>query len=326
MKAALCKTLEGPDAIVVENIAAPIAGPGEVAVEVKAAALNFLDTLISAGKYQYKPALPFSPAAECAGVVRDVGAGVTGFAPGDPVCAYLGWGSAREVVSAPAERWVRVPAGVDLASAACAPVVYGTAYHGLRDRARLMPGETVAVLGAAGGAGLAAVEIAKVMGARVIAVASTEEKLALCRAHGADELINYAKEDLRQRLRELTGSQGVDVIYDCVGGTHTEPALRSIAWEGRLLVVGFAAGEIPRIPANLALLKNRAIVGVFWGELAMRNPALYRERMVQILDWLADRKLRPHIHRTYPLEEIGAAINQLGNRAVRGKILVAPAS
>lgn len=321
MKAALCKTLDGADAIVIEEIAPPTPEPDEVAVEVHYAALNFLDTLIVRGKYQYKPNLPFSPAAECAGIVRAVGAEVTDLAVGDAVCGYLGWGCAREVVVAPRERWLKVPAGVGLDAAATIPVAYGTAHHGLKDRARVKPGETVAVLGASGGAGLAAVEVAKALGAGVIAVASTDEKLAVCRQHGADEVINYAKEDLRLRLKAITG-RGVDVVFDCVGGSHTEPAIRALAWEGRLLVVGFAAGDIPKLPTNLILLKNCSVVGVFWGEMTSRTPELYAAGMDEVMSWLAHGQIKPHIHEIYPLHRIGEAINSLSNRSVQGKVVV----
>ncbi len=253
MKAALCKRLDGPGALVVEDIAAPVPGPGEALIAVKAAGLNFFDTLITRGRYQAKPELPFSPGAEIAGVVEQVGPGVAGIGAGDRVMAYIGWGGAREKVVAKADMLVPIPPGVSDEIAAGVSVTYGTAIHGLKDRAKLEPGETLAVLGAAGGAGLAAVEIGKLMGARVIAVASSDDKLAVCRAHGADELLNYAETDLKTGLRALTGDLGVDVVYDCVGGKDSEAALRAIAWQGRFLVVGFASGEIPKIVLNLLL-------------------------------------------------------------------------
>jgi NADPH2:quinone reductase len=322
MRAALCRTLDGPDAITIEEIADPAPEPGKVVLRVEAAALNFLDTLITRGKYQYKPALPFSPAAECAGVVEAVGPGVTGLAPGDRVCGYLGWGAAREKVVADPAALVRLPDGVSSIAAAGISVTYGTALHGLLDRGGLRAGETVAVLGAAGGAGLAAVEIAKALGARPIAVASGPEKLALCREHGAEAGIDYTREDLKQRLRDLTDGRGVDVVYDCVGGPYAEQALRSIAWGGRFLVVGFAAGEIPRIPLNLLLLKNAAMLGVFWGEMITRDPAMYRDGLARVLAWIAEGKLAPHVHATYPLADIGCAIRSLEDRSVRGKVVV----
>ena len=322
MKAALCKSLEGPEAIVIEEIADPVPGPDEVVVRVRAAALNFLDTLITRGKYQFKPDLPFSPAAEIAGVVEAVGANVRDLKAGQRVCGYIAWGGAREKVAVPAKLMIPIPEGVRDAAAAGISVTYGTAMHGLKDRGGLKAGESVAVLGASGGAGLAAVEIAKLMGARVIAVASSAEKLAICREHGADELLNYATSDLKAGLRELTGGKGVDVVYDCVGGDYSEAALRSIAWGGRLLVIGFAAGAIPKIPLNLFLLKNAAAVGVFWGEMIMREPEQHRANMIEVLDWCAKGRLKPHVHATYPLARIGEAITALDKRQVTGKLIV----
>lgn len=322
MKAALCKTLDGPEALVIEDIPAPVAGPGEVVVRVKAAALNFFDTLITCGKYQYKPPLPFSPSGEVAGVVEAIGAGVSHVKPCQRVCGYLGWGGARELVVTKPDLLAVIPDGVDDVAAAGVSVTYGTAMHGLKDRGQVKPGEWVAVTGASGGAGLAAVEIAKSMGARVIAVASSAEKLEVCRAHGADALFNYSEGDLKTGLRELTGGTGVDVIYDCVGGDYAESALRAIAWGGRFLVVGFAAGQIPRIPLNLLLLKNCAAVGVFWGEMATRQPELQRANIEQVLAWVAEGRLKPHIHATYPLARIGEAITSLEKRSVTGKVIV----
>ncbi len=322
MKAALCKSLDGPEAIVIEEIADPQPGPDEVVVRVRAAALNFLDTLITRGKYQFKPELPFSPAAEIAGLVEAVGSGVRDLKPGQRVCGYIAWGGAREKVAVPAKLMIPIPDGVSDATAAGISVTYGTAMHGLKDRGSLKAGESVAVLGASGGAGLAAVEIAKLMGARVIAVASSAEKLAICREHGADDLLNYATTDLKTGLRELTGGKGVDVVYDCVGGDYSEAALRSIAWGGRLLVIGFAAGAIPKIPLNLFLLKNAAAVGVFWGEMVMREPAQHRANMIEVLDWCAKGRLKPHVHASYPLARIGEAITALDKRQVTGKLIV----
>jgi NADPH2:quinone reductase len=322
MKAALCKSLDGPGAIVIEDIAAPTAAAGEVVVRVRAAALNFLDTLITRGKYQFKPELPFSPAAEIAGVVEAVGDGVDDLEVGQRVCGYIGWNGAREQVAVPAKLMIPIPDGVTDAAAAGVSVTYGTAMHGLKDRGGLKAGESVAVLGASGGAGLAAVEIAKLMVARVIAVASSPEKLAVCRDHGADDLLDYAATDLKAGLRELTGGKGVDVVYDCVGGDHSEAALRSIAWGGRLLVIGFAAGAIPKIPLNLYLLKNAAAIGVFWGEMILREPAQHRANMIEVLDWVAQGRLKPHVHATYPLARIGEAIDALDKRRVTGKLIV----
>lgn len=324
MKAALCKSLDGPDAIVIEDLPDPIAGPGQAVVQVTAAALNFLDTLVVHGKYQYKPPLPFSPASEFAGVVESLGAGVTGVSIGERVMGYMQMGAAREKIAVAATGLVKTASTVSDAVAAGITVTYGTALHGLKDRGGVRPGETVAVLGAAGGAGLAAVELAKLLGATVIAVASSDEKLAVCRDHGADHGFNYATGDLKQGLRDLTGGKGVDVVYDCVGGPHTEAALRSMAWGGRLLVIGFAAGEIPKIPINLLLLKNASLVGVFWGEHARREPAAHVANMNQLMTWVAAGRLKPHVHKTYPLQDTAAAIRELGERRAAGKVIITP--
>jgi NADPH2:quinone reductase len=322
MKAVLCKTLDGPDALVVEELPDPQPGPGEVVVRVKAAALNFFDTLITRGKYQYKPPLPFSPGGEMAGVVESVGAGVAGLKPGQRVCAYMESGAVREKIVVRAETLVPVPDAVSDEAAAGVTITYGTAVHGLKDRGQVRPGETVAVLGASGGAGLAAVEIAKLMGARVIAAASSTEKLDICKQHGADDVLNYDTTDLKQGLRHLTGGRGVDVIYDCVGDKYAEPALRAIAWGGRFLVIGFAAGQIPKIPINLTLLKSCAIVGVFWGEAAKRDSAAHRENMTQVLGWVSEGRLKPHVHATYPMERTAEGIKSLETRRVVGKVIV----
>jgi NADPH:quinone reductase len=322
MKAALCKSLDGPAGIVIEDIPPPKAGRGQAVIAVKAAALNFFDTLITRGKYQVKPELPFSPSGEVAGLVESLGLGVEGSAVGDRVMACVGYGGAREKVAVAADALVRIPGGVSDEIAAGVSVTYGTAIHGLKDRARLKPGETVAVLGAAGGAGLSAVEIAKLMGARVIAVASSEEKLAVCRAHGADEAVNYGADDLKAALRALTGEAGVDVVYDCVGGPSSEAALRALGWHGRLLVVGFASGEIPQIPLNLLLLKGVAAIGVSWGEAVKRDPGGHRRNMEDVLRWVAEGKLHPRIHATFPLERTADAIAVLDRREAVGKVVL----
>jgi NADPH2:quinone reductase len=323
MKAALCKSLDGPAGLVIEDIAPPQPGAGEVLIAVKAAALNFFDTLITRGKYQSKPELPFSPSAEVAGVIEALGPGMTGVRVGDRVAAYVGWGGAREKVVAKVDAVVPIPDGVSDAVASGISVTYGTAIHGLKDRGHLKAGETVAVLGAAGGAGLAAVEIAKLMGARVIAVASSAEKLAVCREHGADEAVNYASADLKDGLRALTGGRGVDVVYDCVGGDSSEAALRAMAWQGRFLVVGFASGDIPKIPLNLLLLKGCDAIGVFWGEAVKRDPGANRANMRQVLDWIAQGKLAPRIHGTYPLADIREALGVIDRREAVGKVVLA---
>lgn len=322
MKAALCKSLDGPQALVIEELPEPVAGPGDVVIAVRAAALNFFDTLITRGKYQHKPALPFSPSGEVAGVVCTVGGGVSGLSVGDRVAAYLGWGGAREKIVVAAEACVPIPAGVSDEVASGIAITYGTAIHGLRDRARLRPGETVAVLGASGGAGLAAVEIAKLMGARVIAVASSAEKLAIAKQHGADEAVDYASGDLKAALRAVTGGAGIDVVYDCVGGTYAEPALRALAWQGRFLVVGFASGDIPKLPLNLVMLKGCDVLGVFWGESVKRDPAGHRANMADVLGWIASGRLNPRIHAAFALDEIAAAIGVLDRREALGKVVI----
>ncbi|WP_068463006.1 NADPH:quinone oxidoreductase family protein [Hyphomicrobium sulfonivorans] len=322
MKAALCKSLDGPAGVLVEEIPTPQPAAGEVLVRVKAAALNFFDTLITRGKYQFKPELPFSPAGEIAGVIEALGEGVSGVAVGDRVAAYVGWGGAREQVIVQADQLVAIPEGVSDEVAAGIAVTYGTAMHGLKDRGHLQAGETVAVLGAAGGAGLAAVEIAKLMGARVIAVASSEEKLAVARAHGADDAVDYAGRDLKDGLKALTGGRGVDVVYDCVGGDSAEASLRAMAWQGRFLVIGFASGDIPKIPLNLLLLKGCDAIGVFWSEAVKRDPAGHRENMRQVLQWVAEGRLAPRIHGTFPLAEIRDALGVIDRREAVGKVVL----
>ena len=324
MKAVLCTRFGGPDDLELADLPAPEPGGGEVTVAVKAAALNFFDTLIIAGKYQMKPAFPFSPAAEFAGVVDRVGAGVTAFKPGDRVAASMGYGAARECVVIAANRLARVPNNVDFDRAAGLLITYGTTLHALKDRAKLKAGETLAVLGASGGVGLAAVELGKQMGARVIACASSEHKLALARQHGADAVINYAAEDLREALRRASDGKGPDVIYDPVGGPYSEPALRAIGWEGRFLVVGFAAGDIPKLPLNLVLLKNCDVRGVFWGAWSEREPEAHRANIAQLLTWCADGKLAVHIHRIFPLAQAAQALKAIAGRSVMGKVILRP--
>ena len=322
MKAVLCREVGGPEKLTLEEIEAPVAGPGEVVVAVRACALNFFDTLILADRYQFRPERPFSPGGEVAGIVESLGPGVEGVAVGDRVIAYLKWGGAREKVAVAATRLIPMPDGLDFVPAATLTVTYGTAYHGLADRGAVKPGETVAVLGASGGAGQAAVEVAKRLGARVIACAAGAEKLAFCRAIGADEVVDYETEDLKQRLRDLTGGRGVDVVYDAVGDRFTEPAVRALAWRGRLLVVGFAAGAIPKIPLNLLLLKGCDLRGVFWGDHLEREPTAFAEEMRRIMDWVVEGRLKPHVHAVHPLAETGAAIAELAARRVKGKLVI----
>jgi NADPH2:quinone reductase len=324
MKAVLCETLGPPETLVVRDLPDPVPGPGEVTVKVTAAALNFFDTLIIEGKYQVRPELPFSPGAEFSGVVSAVGEGVGDVAPGDRVMGYGGFGACRETVVASAKKLVRIPDGADLEQAAGLIVTYGTTLHALADRAKLKAGETLAVLGAAGGVGAAAIEIGKIMGARVIAVASSPDKLDFCRSIGADETIDYTKEDLKTRLKELTGGKGADVVYDPVGGEYAEAALRSTAWEGRYLVIGFATGEIPKIPLNLVLLKGCDIVGVFWGKFTELHPEADRANTRQLLDWMAEGKLSVAIHGRYPLDKTVEALGALARREVKGKVLIVP--
>jgi NADPH2:quinone reductase len=324
MKALLCTRYGTPDDLELADIAEPVAGPGEAVVKIHAVALNFFDTLIIAGKYQHKPAFPFSPGAEFAGEVESVGAGVTGVAPGDRVICNIGWGAAREKVAVAADLLVAMPAGLDFDRAAGLTVTYGTSLYALKDRAQLKPGETLAVLGAAGGTGLSAVEIGKLMGARVIACASSDEKIAFARQHGADAGVNYAATDLKDALRQLTGGKGVNVIYDPIGGAQGEAALRGLDWDGRFLVIGFAAGNMPKLPLNLILLRSYNVLGVYWGAWIERDRAGHRANMRQILDWCAQGKLSSHVHAIFPLAEAAAALKAIAARQVLGKIILRP--
>jgi NADPH2:quinone reductase len=322
MKAVLCKAYGPPESLVIEEVEDLKAGRGQAVVSVKACGVNFPDTLIIQGLYQFKPPLPFSPGGEVAGVVKEVGAGVENVKPGDRVIAFTAYGGFAEEVLADAASLIPMPAGMDFETGSAFVMTYGTDIHALKDRAKLQPGETLLVLGAAGGIGLAAVEIGKALGAKVIAAASTEEKLAICRQHGADDAINYSSEDLRERIKALTNGQGVDVIVDPVGGQYSEPALRGMAWNGRFLVIGFTAGEIPRIPLNLPLLKGCSIVGVFWGSFAARDPQHNQENLRQLLGWLQEGKLRPRISARYPLERAADALNDIMQRKVTGKAVL----
>ncbi len=324
MKAVLCHRYGTPDDLRLDDLPQPRAGDGEVVVKIEAAALNFFDTLIIAGKYQVKPDFPFSPAAEFAGIVHEIGTGVTGWKAGDRVMSYSAYGAAREYFVTKASRLVRIPAALDFDRAAGLSVTYGTTIHALRDRAHLQPGETLAVLGAAGGTGLAAIEIGKVMGARVIACTSSDEKCDFAKQHGADETVNYASADLRDELKRIGGKHGIDVIYDAVGGPYAEPALRSIAWKGRYLVIGFAAGDIPKIPLNLPLLKGCDIVGVHWGAFVDREPDMQAAEMVDIVRWCAEGKLSAHVHAVYPLADTARALKDIAARKVMGKAILKP--
>jgi NADPH2:quinone reductase len=324
MKAVRCVRHAGPEALVVEDLASPVPGPGEVLVAVRAAGVNFPDALIIRNQYQFKPPLPFTPGGELAGTVLAVGAGVIRFALGDAVIGLLTWGAFAEEALVPADRLVAMPADMPFDLAGAMLLTYGTCYHALVDRAALRPGETVLVLGAAGGIGLAAVELAKALGARVIAAASSAEKLAVCREHGADDTIDYCTEDLRERLKVLTGGQGVDIVVDPVGGRYSEPAFRAMAWRGRHLVIGFADGEIPRLPLNLPLLKGAAILGVFWGDFLRREPMAAEADLRALLDLYRAGRISPRIALRVPLERAGEAITALTERRVMGKAVVVP--
>ena len=324
MKAVLCKHYGPPDTLVVENLPSPQPGPHQVLIGVRAAGVNFPDTLIIQNLYQIKPPLPFTPGGECAGEVKAVGAAVTRFKVGQRVTAFAPWGAFAEEVAVDEDKVTAIPDELSLDLAASFVMAYGTSYHALKDRAALRAGETLLVLGAAGGVGLAAVEIGKSLGARVIAAASSDEKLAVCRAHGADECINYSTENLRERIKALTAARGVDVVYDPVGGDYSEPALRSVGWRGRFLVVGFANGTIPSIALNLTLLKGLCIVGVFWGEFAKREPKAWAEDLAQLLRMVNVGELKPLVSARYPFERVADALNAVSARKVIGKIVLTP--
>jgi NADPH:quinone reductase len=322
MKALVCRAYGPIDTLALEEVPDPKPASGEVLVGVRACGINFPDLLVVQGKYQFKPTPPFSPGSEVAGVVEAVGSGVENVKVGDRVVAMGPSGGIAEKFVTDASRAIPIPAGVEFATAVCLPTAYGTTLHALRDRAKLRPGETLLVLGAAGGVGLSAVQIGKRMGARVIAAASSADKLATCKQAGADEVIDYGSEDLKERVKALTGGSGADVVYDPVGGAYTEPALRATAWEGRFLVIGFAAGDIPRIPLNLTLLKGCSIVGVFWGMAMMRDRARLSGQLAELLAWTADGSLTPHVHARYPLERALDALKDVEARRVRGKAVV----
>ena len=322
MHAWLCTNPTGVDALTWTELPTPTPKAGEVLVEIKAASLNFPDLLIVQNKYQMKPPLPFVPGSEYAGVVRAVGEGVTHLQPGQNVACLSGTGGFGTHTIAPAALCMPLPAGFPHVDAAAFIMIYATSHHALVDRAQLKAGETVLVLGAAGGVGTAAIQIAKTMGAKVIAAASTDEKCALCTSLGADATINYAREDLREALKRLTEGKGPDVIYDPVGGDFAEPAFRSIAGRGSYLVVGFASGPIPALPLNLALLKGASIVGVFWGEFSRREPKANAAMMMELAQWYAQGKIKPVIDRTMPMAELPAAFARMGSRSVQGKLVL----
>ncbi|MES2979032.1 MAG: NADPH:quinone oxidoreductase family protein [Pseudomonadota bacterium] len=322
MQAWLCENPVGVDALQWTTLPTPQPGPGEVLVEIKAASLNFPDLLIVQNKYQFKPPLPFVPGTEFAGVVQALGPGVEQLHVGQSVACFSGTGAFASHAVVQAAQCFALPPGFTHADAAAFVVTYGTSHHALMDRGQLKPGETVLVLGAAGGVGTSAIQIAKAAGARVIAAASTEEKCALCRSLGADDTLNYGAQDLREGIKRLTGGKGPDIIYDPVGGDFAEPAFRSIGWRGRYLVVGFASGSIAAIPMNLTLLKGASIVGIFWGDYVKREPAANAEMMRELASLYASGKAKPLIDRTLPMAELKAAFAHMGSRGVKGKIVL----
>ena len=322
MHAWLCENPVGVEALTWQELPTPVPQAGQVLIRIEAASLNFPDLLIVQNKYQMKPDLPFVPGSEYAGVIEAVGEGVTHLKVGQSVACLSGTGGFGTHTLAPAKLCMPLPAGFPAVDAAAFIMIYATSHHALIDRAALKAGETVLVLGAAGGVGTAAIQIAKAAGARVIAAASTDEKCALCKSLGADETINYTTQNMREVLKALTGGKGPDVIYDPVGGDFAEPAFRSIAWRGRYLVVGFAAGPIPALPFNLALLKGASIVGVFWGDFARREPQANAAMMAELAQWYAQGKVKPVIDRTMPMSELKAAYAHMGSRGVMGKLVM----
>ena len=323
MKAVLCREWGGPDSLRFEEVAARTLKPNEVRIRVRACGVNFADTLIIAGKYQIKPEFPFTPGLEAAGEVVEIGTGVDHLAIGQRALAVLrfGGGYAEEIVIN-ADAVVPIPDSMDFVTAAAFPVAYGTSHFALTHRGHLKSGETLLVLGAAGGVGLTAVEIGKQLGARVIAAAGSPEKLAVAREHGADELIDYQRESIRDRVRDLTGGLGADVVYDPVGGDAFDQALRAVNWEARMLVIGFAAGRIQSVPANLILVKNISVIGVVWGAQAARDPVLISRNLAGLLRWWEAGRLKPLVARTFPLAEAGAAMTALLSRRYAGRIVL----
>ena len=322
MRAVLCKSYGLPKDLVVEDVPSPVPREGEVLVSVKAAGVNFPDVLMIQNKYQHRQTLPFSPGYEIAGVVKALGPGVTGLEAGDAGIAMLRSGAFAEEAIAPADRFWRIPKDVDFVAAAAFPLAYGTSYHALKDRGQLKPGETLLVLGAAGGVGLAAVQLGKLMGAKVIACASSPEKLETCKRAGADALIDYSKEDLREAVKAIAGDRGVDVILDPVSGPYAEAAVRSMAWYGRYLVVGFTSGEIPKIPMNLPLLKGCSLVGVAWDTYSRRNPEGGKQNVAEMIEWIRSGRLEPTVTARYKLEDAARALEDVMERRVQGKAVV----
>lgn len=322
MKALLCNAFGPIDSLVFEEVKSPEIGEYQVLIEVKACGVNFPDILMVQGKYQFKPDFPFSPGGEVAGFVTKIGEKVTNLAVGDKVFSLTGHGGFAQMAVGDAHKTFKMPAGLDFITAASTMYTYGTSFHALKNRANIHAGETILILGAGGGVGLAALQLAKIMGAKVIAAASSAEKLAISKEMGADELINYETEDIKERVKEITKGKGVDVVYDAVGGKHAEPSIRSLGWKGRYLVVGFAAGEIPKIPLNLPLLKGASIVGVFWGMFAQNEPKESFQNYTEILDFIKKGQLKQHIHQTYPLANAKQALLDLEARKVVGKCVI----
>ena len=324
MKAVLCNSYGLPETLTCEEVDSPTPASGQVVISVKSCSVNFPDTLMIQGKYQFKPPFPFSPGGDVAGIVKEVGEGVKHLKSGDEVFALVGHGGFAEEVIADARSTFPKPPGMDYNTSAAFTMAYGTSYHALKDRADLQPNESLVVLGASGGVGLAAVELGKAMGAKVIAATSTQEKAEICRQFGAEETILYGEEDLKARIKELTDGKGADVVYDPVGGTYTEAALRATAWTGRFLIVGFAAGDIPFIPMNLPLLKGCDIRGVFWGSFASRTPGDNMANMMTLVQWHQAGKIKPLISKEYSLEEAPKALRDMMDRKVVGKVVIVP--
>lgn len=322
MKAIVCNEFGLPSSLSYQELQSPTPKNGEILISVKACSVNFPDTLIIQGKYQFRPDFPFSPGSDVAGIVEEIGEGVKGFSIGDEVVGFIPFGGFAEKAIVPTKDCFPKPKGMSMINASAFLLAYGTSYHALKDRAQLKEGETILVLGASGGVGITAVELGKLLGAKVIAAASTQEKLDLCIEFGADDVINYTKENLKDRLKELTNGKGVDVIYDPVGGDFSEQAFRGIAWKGRHIVIGFANGEIPKIPLNLPLLKGASIVGVFWGAFAQREPQKSLKNIQQLLHWFATGAVKPHIDKTYSLQEAPEALQDMMDRKVKGKIVI----
>ena len=322
MKAVRCNELGPPENLTIEELELKPLNAGEVRIKIKACSVNFPDTLIIQGLYQFKPELPFTPGTDIAGEIIEVGENVR-YSVGDRVFGAILTGGYAEEAVVNQKQVFPIPPGMDFVTGSSFMMAYGTSYHALKQRAELKEGETLVVLGASGGVGLAAVELAKIMGARVIACASSQEKLELCREYGADDVINYSQEDLKNKIKELTNGIGADVVYDAVGGSHAEPALRALGWKGRYLVVGFVGG-IPKIPLNLPLLKGCSIVGVFWGSHVAREQKIHQQNMMELLGLFQSGKLNPHVSKTYSLEEVPQALQDMMDRKVKGKIVVVP--